>query len=94
MTLPEDSFRGRYGFAREDVTLATWRTAPYMRWSFVNVAELVPSAAIEAAPGQTEPPLADAGWLLGEKIELSGGVTTAGTFLDSCDTDAFIVMKS
>jgi len=93
-TLPEDSFRGRYGFAREDVTLATWRTAPYMRWSFANVAELVPSAAIEAAPGRSEPPLADAGWLLGEKVELSGGGTTVRAFLESCDTDAFVVMKS
>ena len=59
------------------------------RWSFVNVAELVPSAAIDAAPGQSEPPLADAAWLLGEKIELSGGATTVGAFLQSCDTDRF-----
>ena len=94
MPLPENLFRSRYGFAREDVTLATWRTAPYVHWSFVNVAELVPSAAIEAAPGQSEPPLADAAWLLGEKIELSGGATTVGAFLQSCDTDAFVVMKS
>jgi CubicO group peptidase (beta-lactamase class C family) len=94
MTLPENLFRSRYGFAREDVTLTTWRTAPYVRWSFVNVAELVPSAAIEAASGQSEPPLADPAWLLGEKIELSGGVTTVGAFLQSCDTDAFVVMKS
>lgn len=94
MTLPENMFRGRYGFAREDVTLATWRTAPYVRWSFVNVAELVPSAVIEAASGQTEPPLADADWLLGEKLGLSNGATTVGAFLESCDTDALVVMKS
>ena len=65
MTLPENAFRSRYGFAREDVTLANWRTSPYSRWSFVNVAELVPSAVIDAASGQQEPPLADAAWLLG-----------------------------
>jgi CubicO group peptidase (beta-lactamase class C family) len=94
MNLPENTFRSRYGFAREDVTLATWRTAPYMRWSFVNVAELVPSAAIEAASSQSEPPLADAGWLLNERIELSKGATTVGTFLQSCDTDSLVVMKS
>lgn len=94
MTLPENTFRSRYGFAREDVTLATWRTAPHVRWSFTNVAELVPSAVIEAAPGLSEPPLADAGGLLREKIELSKGATTVGAFLQSCDTDAFVVMKS
>jgi CubicO group peptidase (beta-lactamase class C family) len=94
MTLPENAFRSRYGFAREDVTLATWRTAPYVRWSFVNVAELVPSAVIEAGPSQSEPPLVDPAWLLCEKVELSKGITTIGSFLQSCDTDSLVVMKS
>ena len=94
MTLPENTFRSRYGFAREDVTLANWRTSPYSRWSFVNAAELVPSALIDAVPGQSESPPADAAWLLGEKVELSKGATTVGAFLDSCDTDALVVMKS
>lgn len=94
MTLPENAFRSRYGFAREDVTLANWRTSPYSRWSFVNVAELVPSAVIDAPVGKSEPPLADAAWLLGERLDLPGGGTTVGAFLDSCDTDALVVMKS
>ena len=94
MAFLENNFRSRYGFAREDVTLSTWRTTPYVRWSFVNVAELVPSAAIEAVPGQPEPPLADAGWLLREKVELSNGATTIGAFLQGCDTDSLVVMKS
>ena len=94
MAFPENNFRSRYGFAREDVTLSTWRTTPYVRWSFVNVAELVPSAAIEAVPGQPEPPLADAGWLLREKVDLSNGATTIGAFLQGCDTDSLVVMKS
>src|SRR5688500_18228856 len=76
MIQPENVFRSRYGFAREEVMLANWRTGPFSRWSFVNVAELVPSALIEAAPGQSELPLADAAWLLSEKIELSKGITT------------------
>jgi len=94
MTLPENAFRGRYGFVREDVTLANWRTSPFSRWSFVNVAELVPSAVIDAASGQAEPPLADAAGLLAEKIELSGGPTTIGAFLQGSDTDSLVVMKS
>lgn len=94
MTLPENLFRGRHGFAREDVTLANWRTSPYSRWSFVNAAELVPSALIEAASGRSELPPADPAWLLAERIELSGGITTVGAFLESCDTDCLVVMKS
>lgn len=94
MSLPEDNFRSRYGFAREDVTLATWRSSPHSRWSFANVAELVPSAAIEAPPGRAEPSPVDAGWLLSENVELSEGITTVGAFLEGCDTDALVVMKS
>jgi len=94
MTLPENAFRSRYGFAREDVMLANWRTAPYVRWSFVNVAELVPSAMIDAASGQAETPPVDATALLGENVELSKGRTTVGAFLESCNTDSLVVMKS
>ncbi|MDN2567463.1 beta-lactamase family protein [Aquibium sp. A9E412] len=49
-------------FSRRDVTLANWRTAPYCRWSFQHVEELVPVATIAppaAAPAETAPPLAD-----------------------------------
>lgn len=94
MPLPENTFRSRYGFAREDVTLTTWRTPPYMRWSFVSVAELVPSAVIDAVPARAETPPVDATALLNEKVELSDGATTVGAFLESCDTDALVVMKS
>lgn len=94
MTPSEGDFRDRYGFVREEVTLANWRTAPYASWSFVNVAELVPSAMIDAVPVQAEPPPVDAAGLLGGKVELSDGVTTVGAFLDGCNTDALVVMKS
>ena len=32
------------------VTLANWRTAPYMKWAFQHVREIVPSADIANAP--------------------------------------------
>ena len=45
------AFEIQYGFARKDVRLETWRLAPFNRWSFQNVGELVPSAHVAAAPG-------------------------------------------
>ena len=33
------------------VTLANWRTAPYSKWAFQHVREIVPSANIPNAPG-------------------------------------------
>jgi hypothetical protein len=45
------AFETQYGFARKDVRLETWRLAPFNRWSFQNVGELVPSAHVPAAPG-------------------------------------------
>src|ERR1700742_3443113 len=34
----------------DQVTLANWRTAPYMKWAFQHVREIVPSADIPNAP--------------------------------------------
>jgi hypothetical protein len=47
----ETAFERHYGFRRDAVTLADWRTSPFNRWSFQNVGELVPSAEISASPG-------------------------------------------
>jgi CubicO group peptidase (beta-lactamase class C family) len=38
----------------ERVTLENWRTAPFNRWAFNHVSELVPSAIVEAG-GRSEP---------------------------------------
>ncbi len=35
----------------DQATLANWRTAPYLKWSFQHVRELVPSADIAHSPG-------------------------------------------
>ena len=42
------------GFPSEEsdqVTLANWRTAPYMKWAFQHVREIVPSADVANSPG-------------------------------------------
>ncbi|TIP49924.1 MAG: 6-aminohexanoate hydrolase, partial [Mesorhizobium sp.] len=67
------AFETRYGFARNQVQLGNWRESPFSRWSFQNVGELVPSAAVAAASSGSEAPAQDLDGLLGEKVALAGG---------------------
>lgn len=57
------TFKDRHGFARADITLANWRTAPYSRWTFQNVRDLVPTAVIAAEVPAAEAPLASDAFL-------------------------------
>jgi CubicO group peptidase (beta-lactamase class C family) len=86
------AFETEFGFRRNEVTLANWRTSPFNRWSFQNVGELVPSARITAAGGD-EAPAQDIGALLGEKIATKSGSESVAAFLARSDTDALTVMK-
>src|SRR3954470_21664851 len=61
-------------------TLANWRAAPYNRWAFHHVRELIPSAEIANDPGKVRPlPPAPA-----QVLEES--------FLAETDTDAVAVL--
>jgi CubicO group peptidase (beta-lactamase class C family) len=62
------------------VTLANWRTAPFSRWAFHHVREIVPSADIPNDPADVMP-LPEAP----RKLELD-------EFLEATDTDAFVVL--
>ncbi|WP_454285963.1 serine hydrolase domain-containing protein [Rhizobium arsenicireducens] len=86
-------FETAYGFARRDVTIANWRTAPYSRWSFQNLRELVPTAEIRATAEEPETALALSP-LLDTPLETGlAGTTNARAFLDYAHTDAFVLMK-
>jgi CubicO group peptidase (beta-lactamase class C family) len=87
------AFERRHGFRRDEVTLANWRLAPYSRWSFQNVGELVPSAAIACADSQIESRIADPGGLLSQSVAVEGRWDTVAEFLRRSDTDAFVAMK-
>ncbi|MGB6251619.1 MAG: hypothetical protein WBF62_00025 [Bradyrhizobium sp.] len=39
----------------DQVTLANWRTAPYLKWAFQHVREIVPSADIANSPSGVWP---------------------------------------
>lgn len=86
-------FETAYGFARRDVTITNWRTAPYSRWSFQNLREMVPTAEIRATAEEPEMALASSP-LLDTPLETGlAGTTNARAFLDHAHTDAFVLMK-
>lgn len=86
-------FETAHGFARRDVTIANWRTAPYSRWSFQNLREMVPTAEIRAAAEEPEAALSSSP-LLDTPLETGlAGTTNARAFLDYAHTDAFVLMK-
>lgn len=74
------------------VTLANWRSAPYLRWSFQHVREIVPSADI---PNDSENI-----WKLdsttmsvdGLSFEHLGVRYNLRSFLETTDTDGFVVL--
>ena len=91
----QTAFERRYGFRRDEVTLASWRTSPFNRWSFQNAGELVPSADIGvAADAGPEEPVRDMAGLLSQKVT-SGErePQTVADFLARSSTDALTVMK-
>src|ERR1041385_1647149 len=74
------------------VTLANWRTAPFNRWGFQHVREIVPSADIPHAPERI--------WLLpSAPVDLSrfsfghgGAHLDFDAFLAATDTDGIVVL--
>jgi CubicO group peptidase (beta-lactamase class C family) len=76
------------------VTLANWRTAPFNRWAFHHVRELIPSADIPNDPASVlELPAspADLGPL---RIERDAGPPmTFDRFLDETGTDGLVVLR-
>lgn len=87
-------FKTTYGFERSDVMIGNWRTAPYSRWSFQNLREMVPTTEIRAAAEEPETALA-ASPLLDAALETGlAGTANARAFLDHAHTDAFVLMKN
>jgi CubicO group peptidase (beta-lactamase class C family) len=80
-------------FTRADVTLANWRLAPYSRWAFQNVSEIVPSAVIRAH-AQAEPAALTLGSLAALEVDgVDGNATPLEAFLTASETDELVVMR-
>ncbi|MGJ7038419.1 CubicO group peptidase (beta-lactamase class C family) [Shinella sp. BE166] len=87
------TFKDQHGFARADVTLANWRTAPYSRWTFQNVRDFVPTAVIAAEAATAEVPLHSDAFLDAAMESGLAGAASARAFLDFAHTDAFVMMR-
>lgn len=70
-----------------------WDRAPYNRWAFQNVRQMVPTAEVWRGPGPVLP-LPEAPQNLPElDFEIDGRTQSIGQFLDDSYTDGFIVLS-
>ncbi|MGE0501396.1 MAG: serine hydrolase domain-containing protein [Rhizobiaceae bacterium] len=82
-----------HGFVRSDVTLENWRTAPFSRWSFRNVPELLPVSMISGAAA-TEEPVASPGLFEGLSVRhpAEGSIAAVEHFRRS-HADEYLAMR-
>jgi CubicO group peptidase (beta-lactamase class C family) len=79
--------------AEAQVTLANWRNAPFNRWAFHHVREIVPSADIPHDPGRVRTLPAGRSSLDGLVVGgTSGGAMPLDTFLEATTTDGLVVL--
>jgi CubicO group peptidase (beta-lactamase class C family) len=76
----------------DQVSLANWREAPFNRWSFRHVREIIPTADIAHDPHQARPlpvGLADT-----DRIRIRGarGVLSLDDFLNATSTDSLVIL--
>jgi len=74
------------------VTLANWRTAPYNKWAFQHVREIVPSADIPNAPGDIWTLVSELKDFDSFRFEHGGKTYNLDQFLDQTDTDGLVIL--
>jgi CubicO group peptidase (beta-lactamase class C family) len=75
------------------VTLANWRTAPFNRWAFQHVREIVPSAEIAHDPENVRPlPTTTAGIADLRIPDAAGPALTLDAFVQRASTDALLAL--
>jgi CubicO group peptidase (beta-lactamase class C family) len=85
-----DLMRGFPPRPESQVTLANWRSAPYLHWAFHHVRELIPSADIPNDPADVQrlpvrpADLAD--------LRIGSELLTLDAFLERSDTDGIVVL--
>jgi CubicO group peptidase (beta-lactamase class C family) len=73
-------------------TLANWRTAPYSKWAFQHVREIVPSADIPNAPGDVWELVSEPKNFASFRFEHGGKQYSIDKFLDETDTDGLVIL--
>ncbi len=80
--------------AAQQVTLENWRTAPFNRWSYRNVRNLVPSAAIRRDPARCWRLQEDPGDLAGLRFRgADGAERRLERWLDESLSDGLLVLQ-
>lgn len=74
------------------VTLANWRTAPFNRWAFQHVREIVPSADIPASSGSVWTLQSTATDFSRFSFQYEGTEFDFDAFLRATDTDGIVVL--
>ena len=78
-----------------DANATNWRIAPFNRWAFHHVAEIVPVATIANAPGALRPlPEALRAFDEFRVAGLDGAPLDMAAFLDKTSTDAIVILKA
>jgi CubicO group peptidase (beta-lactamase class C family) len=76
-----------------EVTLANWRTAQFLQWSFQHSREIVPTARVSRGNGKVAELRATGTSLVDLAVPaLDGNPTTVGAVLRSTFTDGFLVI--
>jgi len=76
----------------DQVSLENWRTAPYSKWAFHHVREIIPSADVPNAPGDVWKLLSEPKKLGAFRFEHGGKPYGLDKFLDETDTDGLVIL--
>jgi len=91
-SLPDDLMAGAPPPSGAPVTRETWPDPPYLRWAYLHVRELLPTAAISRGEAPVTPlPRAERD-LDGLAFRVRGERHTVGEMLAMTDTDGFLVL--
>lgn len=70
-----------------------WDLAPYNRWAFQNVRQMVPTSEVWRGPGPVMPLPEAPQDVLGVTFDVDGRAQSIGQFLDESFTDGFLVLS-
>ena len=76
----------------DQVTLANWRNAPYSKWAFRHVREIVPSADISNAPGDVWTLVSAPRDFSAFRFAHGGRQYGIDQFVDETDTDGLVIL--
>ena len=91
--MKNEMMKGFPPLAENQVTLGNWRRAPYNKWSFKHVREIIPSADIPNDPDNVAPMSHGSYDFAGLSIKDEGGAYGLDAFLRATDTDGMVVMQ-